>query len=202
MKLGKLLPVLFFLIFLSILGIGYIYFFIFSPSFIERPEIEKPLLVDNISVSENQIYYFMMKIDAYKLHNNPLNNEPPVIAFKINNEESLVSIENNDFRFVNNLNPDIRIFLSEDTFFEVIQSENFEDILLKKYDQGELEIEIVSSESTLALKGYKSIYDKIASENEITGNIVNLNPDNFTNGINISFLLFIALIMELIMRKL
>ena len=98
--------------------------------------------------------------------------------------------------------PDLKIYLDEKDLFELLQEDNFEETILEKYNNDEIDIKIIADEATLALKGYKSIYDKIASSsNELTGNIVKLNPEEFTNGLNISVLFFMAIIMSLILKK-
>lgn len=201
MNLGKLLPVLFLLLFVAVLGVGYAYFFVLSPSFIEKPELEFPEIIENESFSEEQIFYVLNEIDAYKLHNDPFNDEPPIIEFIIEKENLLVVVEDNKFESLEQGIPDLRIYSTKEDLYGLLQGNDFEKSLLDKYNKGDIDIEIVADEATLALKGYKAIYDKISSSDKITGNVVKLNPANYTNGLNISLLFFIALILELILRK-
>lgn len=202
MNFSKLLPVVFILLFVGILGLGYVYFFIVSPTFIEKPTIEKPTILENEPISEEQLFYVMNEINAYKLHNDPFTNEPPIIEFVIEDESTLIGVEDNDYISLDSGEPDLKIYLDEKDLFELLQEDNFEETILEKYNNDEIDIKIIADEATLALKGYKSIYDKIASSsNELTGNIVKLNPEEFTNGLNISVLFFMAIIMSLILKK-
>ena len=59
-------------------------------------------------------------------------------------------------------------------------------------------LESYADEKTLALKGYKIIYDNF-SGNEITGNIIKINP--IFRGINLIFFLFVLIIIGLIIDK-
>ncbi len=198
MNIKTLFPVFFVVLLLGIIGIGYAYFFVVSPGFVEKPEIEKPAIEKEFT--EDHVYYFMNELDGYKLHKNPLNNEPAVVEFDFGSEDLLIEIQDNEFEATTKANPDIRIYMSKELMLDILRSSNFEKTLIDLYNSGEIRIEIVSDESTLALKGFKSLYDKLSS-NEITGNLVKLNPRETIKGINLSVLLFVAAILKLILEK-
>lgn len=202
MDFGKLIPVIFILLLIGILGIGYVYFFVVSPTFVEKPEIERPDIFENNPVTQEHVFYLMNEIDAFKLHDDPISNEQSIIEFIIEGKSIIIGVEDNNYILLDSGQPDLKIYLHKEDLFELLQKDNFEETMLEKYNSNEIEIEIIADEATLALKGYKSIYDKLASSNQLTGNIVKLKPDDFTNGLNVSLLFFIALIMSLILKKL
>ena len=96
--------------------------------------------------------------------------------------------------------PDIIIEIPKEEVINLINEEDFDSAVIELYSNGIIDVDIVADEATLALKGYKSLYDNFAS-NEITGNLVKLDAKTYTKGLNLSLLFFIALILHLIMEK-
>ena len=110
-------------------------------------------------------------------------------------------MENNNFVILDSGEPDIKIKGGEQEILQLLLSTDMEDEVIDMYLQGKITMEILADETTLALKGYKTLYDKFSNSNKITGEVVKLNPSQFQNSINLFFLLFISLILGLIIEK-
>ncbi len=193
MKLEKYAQVVFIIIILGVLFIGYFYFFQISPSFVDKPILEKPIIEEQELKTEH-IIYLLNELNAYKLHNDPFTKEPPVIKIIVSNENYFFTVEDNEIKeSLEDNNPDIVLTTTKEKIFELMESS--ENALTE-----DMEIEILSDEKTLALKGYKIIYDEF-SKNQITGEVINLKPEGYLRGINLSFLFFVSAIIGLIIEK-
>ena len=197
MKLGKLGPVVFIIALFFILGIGYFYFFQISPTFVNKPTLEKP---SQDFLTENHIEFLLNELGAYKLHKDPFTGEPPYIEIVADEISYYITVENNNVKIIDSCEPDLRIYGSTEVLLNIFQSQNLEAEITNLFLQGDLSIEILADEKTLALKGYKTIYDAV-SENEVTGNVVKLNVEGVTKGMNLSFLFLISFVIGLIIEK-
>ena len=200
MRIGKLVPLIFVILVFCILGVGYCYFFIISPTFVNKPDLEIPLVIEGEEVTEEQVFYVLNELDAYKLHGDPFSDEPAIIELQFEDSSMLVEIIDNNFVASDNMAPDIIIEIPKEEVINLINEEDFDSAVIELYSNGIIDVDIVADEATLALKGYKSLYDNFAS-NEITGNLVKLDAITYTKGLNLSLLFFIALILHLIMEK-
>ena len=194
------------LFFLTVLflvaGVGYVYFFQISPAFVDKPELDKPVITDETTeVEEEEIMYLLNELDAYKLHVDPLTKELPIIKVIINdaNKEYYYTILENQLEVIEDGDPDIILNGDTEQIIEIMSSDNFDDAVVNAFYDGKIDLEIISDEKTLALKGYKSIYDKMS--NGITGNVVNLNPKRINNSLNLSLIFFVSTIIGLIIEK-
>jgi len=197
MKLGKLAPVVFILALFLILSIGYVYFFQISPTFVNKPELEKP---SQEFLTENHVEFLLNELGAYKLHKDPFTGEPPYIEVVVDEVSYYITVENNEIKIIEHCDPDLRIYSNPEVLLQMFQSKNIEEEITKLFLEGKISIEILADEKTLALKGYKTIYDAI-SDNELTGNVVLLNPIEITKGMNLSFLFLVSFIIGLIIEK-
>jgi len=190
------------LLFLGLLFIGYVYFFEISPTFVKKPNMERPSQIDE-DLSEEEIIYVLNEMDAYKLHDNPLTSEPAIIQFDVvDGDTKIIQIKDNDFLVIESGEPDIIISGEEESLISILRSEDIEKAMIELYLSGNVGLEILADESTLALKGYKSLYDKFSSNNKITGEVIGLNPIRVEDSMNLFFLLFVSLIIGLIIEKL
>ena len=59
-------------IFLILGSVFYSYFFVVSPTFVEKPKLEKPLPPTiGQAISAEQVEYVLNELDVYKLHDSP-----------------------------------------------------------------------------------------------------------------------------------
>ncbi|MBN1156440.1 hypothetical protein JXA85_02405 [Candidatus Woesearchaeota archaeon] len=144
------------------------YFTQIDRSFIGKPSIEKPnidMSLDEFVVEEDYISYMLNEIGAYKLQNIPFSKNLPKIEIIITDTGEVFTARtiDNSLQTIKGAadNPDIRISAENDVMYDVLKSDNVNDALLTKYNQGVLEIELLKDEKELILKGYKGIYDAL-----------------------------------------
>ena len=212
--LKKMPHILFLFLIFGILLIGYLYFFQLSPTFVNKPVLEKPLITDTTTTEEkeitgNQIVFLLNELDAYKLHSNLLTGEKPLIKIKVDEKEYFFSVTNNQIHETEGQEPeepkepDLVLMCSSQAVEEMIGSEDISSAVMEAFSSGRITIEVNKDEKSLALMGYKAIYDKIYPQTgEITGNvIVKMNPTIFSRGINLALLVMVSLIIGLIIEK-
>jgi len=203
MKLGR---VIFILSLVCILSVGYFYFFHISPIFVQKPVLEKPGVVQDTNVGSAQVVYILNELDAYKLHEDPVSKEKPLIEVVILDlsKTFFITVKDNNIKETTETsNPDIRIKGNLVDINNLLLQEDFETAIVDSFMDGNLQIEILADEKTLALKGYKSIYDKLSPNlNQITGEVVqNLNPVEYTKASQLIFLLMASIIIGLVIEK-
>lgn len=153
---------------LIILGAGlYSYFFIFSPTFVEKPFMEKPMPPNaDEPVSTQHINWIINELGAYRLHNDPTTGEPPVLELKVTDSEEVFTIttENNVPASTEGAaqNPDIRITATRVVVIKLLTTEDVNKEIIELYNEGNVGIELLKGQATLALKGYKGIYDELS----------------------------------------
>jgi hypothetical protein len=218
MVFNKLPHVIFLTCVLIIITIGYFYFFEISPTFVQAPNIENPavintnlatnfIIVNNTNITQNYLIYFLNKMQVYKLHNNFLTAEKPVIEIYLSdiNQAFYFDVINNkvsELASTSKEDPDIKITSTKEEIIFLVENCNT-DCIIDAISQGKINFDVVKDEKTLALKGYKTIYDLIESQqNEVTSKVIyKLNPLGFTNGIRVSLLMFTTIIISLILEK-
>ncbi len=203
--MGKKLPHFIFLIaVLCIFAIGYFYFFQLSPTFVEKPYLEKPLFFEEKEeITPEHLIFLLNEIDAFKLHEIPFTGEKPVIEVVIENEKRFFTVDNHQVIDSTQNSADIKIVTAKKTIISIFNLENSQDAIISALKEGNINIELLEDEKTLALKGYKVIYDILSlNTNEITGQaIYKLNPVRISRSINLSVLIFFSLILGLILEK-
>ena len=187
MKFEKYSQLVFILVMVGIFSIGYFYFSEISPVFVKKPDIKKPITQE---ITSEHIIYLLNEMDAYKLHEDPLSKELPIIEVKILEESYLYTVKDNQITETAKNDPDITLTTTKEKIIELFHDN-------KKISEC-VSLESYADEKTLALKGYKIIYDNF-SGNEITGNIIKINP--IFRGINLIFFLFVSIIIGLIIDK-
>jgi len=152
----------------------YAYFFIISPAFVSKPNMEKPEMnMSNDSlqqgvVKSEHLIFLLNEMGAYKLHNS-ITGGKPLISFSLNNQQYYFTIKNNNIiPAVDLSNPDIKIETDSNTVIQIYNSTNIEETVLTNYNNGNIKVQLLTDIATLALKGYKSLYDYFG----ITGSVI------------------------------
>ena len=155
----------------------YLYFTLISPIGINKTTIEKPKLNPNSELESQHISYIVNEIGGFKLHNDPRNGQSSEIEFNIKNTDIYYTV-----KILDNIpatttarasSPDLRITANKQQFIELINSEDITEKIVDLVSKGEIEIEVIADEASLALKGYKSIYDNIMKQSGLpTGQFV------------------------------
>ncbi len=140
-------------------SVTYAYFGIISPV-VTKPVIEKSEFTGSIT-TEN-VNYLANELGAYKLHPS-VSGEPAEMEIVSAGKTFFVTTENG--RTVTKEgrapNPDVRITVSPDAFARLFAASDMKEEILELYDEGALTIELVKDQATLAVKGYKGIYDEL-----------------------------------------
>jgi len=153
---------------------GGAYFFVIAPNLISKPFIEKPSLpgdaVSKINDGEvviglDHINYVVNEIGSYKLHNPFGTKNYPIMEFV------LTDVNGRFYTYVkdnipitkegNAKNEDIIIKGSQETVFNILQSEDVLVAVKEAKDNGRVQVTLVADMATLARKGYLSLYDSL-----------------------------------------
>ena len=108
-----------------------------------------------------------------------------------------IQVSNGQYSEISETAPDLKITL-DSTEFKKLLSGDTADIFSAALNNKLISLDINKDQKTLAFKGYKSIYDKIFSDNKITGNVTGFNPNEITNPIIILFVVTITLIIAMV----
>ena len=138
------------------------YFIMISPIFVAKPYIAKPDLGTNIE-AEN-VNWLSNELGAYMLHPD-LSGSAPIFQVRISDTDDVFTV-----KVVNNLpsteanqtaEPDMRMTMTSATFRELYNATDFTAKVNALYDAGSISIELLKDSTTLALKGYKGVYDTL-----------------------------------------
>ncbi|MCM2325304.1 MAG: hypothetical protein NDI94_02485 [Candidatus Woesearchaeota archaeon] len=180
----KKFPIFTFITILLIAFLLYTYFFILSPTNVEKPQMERPPIQQaesNVTmgqgkVGDDHVEYIVNELGGYKLHDEPLSGEPPVIEFIVSDTKDTYSViieDNVPIVKESDAKPDLRISGDAATLLRLCSSKSLQSEIVPMVKEGTIQIEIITDEKTLALKGYKSIYDSLNSGMP-TGNAIRL----------------------------
>ncbi|MBD3259512.1 hypothetical protein GF371_02665 [Candidatus Woesearchaeota archaeon] len=170
--LGRFLYIVFALLIVGIFAGGYFYFFIYSPAFVEKPVIEKPVIADEeeFEVTEEQVEYIANEAGGYKLRSHPVTKEKPVIEFFITNFRDTYTLTVDDHNLTavegSAINPDVRLSGTKEVFRQLLDSKDFEKDIRRLVRWRDIEVEILADKSILVMKGYKSLYDALEGDGE------------------------------------
>ena len=165
MKFWKTFGIVIVVIFL--LGTGF-YFTKINDIFATKPDIEKPEInIDFIEqnpgmqvIEEEHLAYLANKLGSYKLHEG--SGEDAVIVFEMTDTGvSFALIKDGETYVTENIPEVIDIIIRGEQIViaRLIESRDLISALMREIEAGNIEIEIISDESTLALKGYLAIYE-------------------------------------------
>jgi hypothetical protein len=144
---------------------AFLYFFVVTPTFVMKPNLTKLALTSPSDIGSDHVNWVLNEVGAYKLHSYLLFGEPPVI-------ESVITDQNRKFTttVIDNYpttvggaanNPDIRFSMNSAGFMTLYAAP---DVLAKAQEMrksGLIKVEILKDEFTMAVKGYKAIYDSL-----------------------------------------
>lgn len=184
---------LFMVLFALILTSTSFFYKFISPIGIQKPELQSPApftqkeinqdTIKQVKIDEDFIAYSANEIGAYKLHNDPRTGEPARIEFVISDINKVYTVrikDNVPVAYEGRVdNPDIRLTMDKLTFLKMVTSQNFDQEIATAVSQGKVTVEVLASEVTVGLKGYKAIYDAIVKESGLpTGEVVAAFDEN------------------------
>ena len=155
------------IVILILLGTGF-YFTKINNIFAIKPDIEKPevdvdFIEQNLGVQviqEEHIEYLANELGSYKLHED--SGEDAVIVFDMIDIGISFALVKDGETYITEDIPevvDIIIRGEQIVIARLIESRDLISALMRELEAGNIEIEIISDESTLALKGYLAIYE-------------------------------------------
>ena len=141
--------------------IAYFYFGIISPV-ATKPALQKPLLKAGEPVKNEHINWIVNELGGYKLHPS-LSGEPPEIEVLVADMTFAVTTVKGrtSAREGPATNPDIVIKAPYDAVVRIFASDNLLKEISNLYNEGTVTFELLKDQATLALKGYKGIYDEL-----------------------------------------
>jgi len=143
------------------------YFTIISPVFVSKPYIDKMELLylgDSTDVQIGHVAWLINELGFYKLHNAPLSDVKPKILLVLPdiNQTFAITIQSGvPIKAVNTENPDLTITSDSMTFGEMYEAADIPIKINEFYTNGKVSLEVNKDEATLALMGYKEIYDTL-----------------------------------------
>ena len=142
---------------------SYLYFFIISPTFVAKPFLEKPTLAENEEIGEDHINWVVNELGGYKLHPSPLGGDPVIELVIEGNTFTVTTSGNNVLSSLGTpSDPDIRITANREAFERILSADDAQEEIIDLFMEGAVGFEMIKDEATLALKGYKGIYDELS----------------------------------------
>lgn len=174
------------LIFILLIGI-FLYFALFNPNnsvHYYNLEAEGKLANPVLSLTNEQavakfddsfVYYLLVQIKAYNLHNPPLSSSTPKIQIYVDELSYNAEIVNGIIKIYNgeSSNKDIIIRTTKEEAVKMLRSSNYISV---SFQEGKSSIEKVEGQSVLFGKGYLNLYNEITGKS-ITGNVVKIYTD-------------------------
>lgn len=142
-------------------AIAYLYFGIISPLGM-KPALQKPQLQAGQPVTSEHVNWVVNELGGYKLHPS-ISGEPPEIEAVVGDGTFSVTTENGKTvaKAGKAANPDIRITANYDALIKIFAASDIKAEIVKLYNEGTVTFEMLKDQATLALKGYKGIYDEL-----------------------------------------
>lgn len=148
------------------------YFKYVSPAFVAKPEIERPEVTylglepkNSTVIEEAHVQYMANEMGGYMLHADPITHEEAVMELKMTStgETFTIKVAENIPEVTRGqaTKPDLRLSTDQETMIKILQAEDFNQKILESVNEGKVTLEILTDEKTLALKGYKAIYDSL-----------------------------------------
>jgi hypothetical protein len=145
--------------------LAFLYLFVVAPTFIMKPSLTKLALASPSDIGSGHVNWLLNEVGAYRLHSYLFLGEPPVIESVITdqNRKFTTTVRDNYPTTVEGaaINPDIRFSMNSADFMTLYAAP---DALTKAQEMrksGLIKIEILKDEFTMAVKGYKAIYDSL-----------------------------------------
>ncbi len=169
---------------LLLIGIFFFYVSLYGPDFSERYSSGEVLLspVEGLSneqavlqFDESFVYYFLVNIEAYNLHNPPLSSNKPKVVMFVGDEvynavvtRGVIEVSRGD------LSEKDMIFRT--TTLEAVKMIRDDGYIAESFQSGRSGIELVEEKATLFAKGYLKIYTKLTGQS-ITGSVFRIYSD-------------------------
>ncbi|MBN2102252.1 MAG: hypothetical protein JW716_05275 [Candidatus Aenigmarchaeota archaeon] len=148
-----------------VIVLAFLYFFVITSTFVMKPILTKPALTSPSDIGSDNVNWMLNEVGSYKLHSYMMFGGFPVIESVITdqNRRFTTTVRDNYPTTVEGASsdPDIRFSMNSTNFMTLYAAP---DILAKAQEMrksGLIEIEILKDEFTMALKGYKAIYDSL-----------------------------------------
>lgn len=143
-----------------IIAIAYVYFFIISPAGTKQA-LEKPAFAPGENVSQKHITWVANELGGYKLQSSAQ------IEFVVEGQK--FSVSSSGGKVVSKVgaasDPDLRITAGRDAFARILSATDTNAEIVALYNEGQISVELLKDQATLALKGYKGLYDTIKGTN-------------------------------------
>lgn len=123
-----------------------------------------------LSFNESFIYYVLVQIKAYNLHNPPLSGEKPLIEFYVGQDVYNAIVDGGAIVVSRGQagSPDIRIKTTREEAVKMTQNKEY---IQESFSSGRSSFEQVAGAVTLASKGYVGLYKELTGKS-ITGNVI------------------------------
>ena len=149
---------------------------------------------------EESIEYVGNEIGSYKLKEHPITKEKPKIEFYMTNFDKIFTIIVDDGNVTaiegRVADPDVRLSGKKDVLTEIIDSADAKTTVQRLMREHRLEVELIASQSELALKGYSTFYDLFNGAAVFTGAAISgefVDLDHIRNGFLMVFMSLIVL---------
>lgn len=167
MKVLKVVGIVFLVLVLTITGF---YFTQINNIFavkadIEKPEIDLNFIEENPGVQvigEEHLAYLANELGTYKLHSS--SGENAVLVFEMTDINIKFALVINGELYITQDIPevvDLIIRGKQLIIARLIDSDNLVSLLQEELQSGNIKIELISDETTLAMKGYLAIYESL-----------------------------------------
>ncbi len=142
---------------LSVVAVAaYFYFSVISP-IVPKPDTVKPVFLAGQNISSEHVQWIADEIGAYKLQ--------PSAQIEVVVEGKKFAVTSKDGKAVAAegaaSDPDLRITADARAFARILSANNSNAEVVSLYGQKLLSVELLKDQTTLALKGYKPIYDAL-----------------------------------------
>ncbi len=121
---------------------------------------------------ESFIYYLLLNIKAYNLHNPPMSSDKPRIQIEVEDETFNAMIDSGKI-IVGKGNIAGEDVLIRTTKLEAVKMMDDKNYVVKSFSEGKSGIELVAGKTLLFSKGYLNLYNQLTGRS-ITGNIIRM----------------------------
>jgi hypothetical protein len=148
-----------------LLVFAFLYFFVVTSTFVVKPDIAKPALASASDIGNEHVNWLLNEVGAYKLHPYFLFGESPMIESVITDQNTVFTTtvtDNYPTTIVGAAsNPDMRFSMNSADFMTLYAAS---DVLAKAREMrkaGQITVGILKDDFTMAVKGYRAIYDSL-----------------------------------------
>lgn len=148
-----------------VLVFAFLYLFVVTDMFAIKIEMAKPALASASDIGADQVNWVLNEVGAYKLHPYFLFGESPVIESVITDQSRTftTTVVNHQPTTVGGAaaNPDIRFSMSSADFMTLYAASDTLAQAQVMKRSGQIVVNILKDDFTMAVKGYKAIYDAL-----------------------------------------